>query len=117
MIISIKDIANRKNLEKKRLTYRENKTSFYIPLTHPYKYYTIVKCQDDDYKYAIEFSTEYSDNRFRKFEVDNYNRAIIRPNPELRKYLNKEVSGNGRQFVYVTLVNNENYGIVTLGTE
>ena len=43
--------------------------------------------------------------------------AIIRPNPELRKYLNKEVNGNGRQFIYVTLVNNENYGIVALGTE
>lgn len=117
MIISIPNVGN-KLIEEKRVSYNDLRNVLYIPLVGDFTHYAIVKFKEQDkYRYGIEFSTSYSSTRFKKLEIDNYGRAIIRPTVDCKRFLTNAVSKQGGHAVAGTIINNENYRLVGVRIE
>lgn len=116
MDISIPDFGN-KQLNEKRVTYKDLNNTLYVPTNKRYSYYAISKCSHKKYQYVIEFSTEYTSTRFRKLEIDNYGRGIIRPCVPCKKYLVDAVIKGGGHAVIANLIENENQGMTLLRVE
>lgn len=113
MDIDIPDFGD-KQLKEKRIVYKDINNTLYIPMNRRYSYYAVSKCSNRKYQYAIEFSTEYTSTRFRKLEIDNYGRGIVRPNVPCKKYLVDAVIKRGGHVTIAKLVENDNQEITLL---